>query len=347
MNRRKFLKNSAIITSLIPSLGFAKSTNRNHFIMPPKPFEYFIKEGKIKGGKILIIGGIHGNEPGGYKASDILINTEIKKGIVAILPRSNPESIFTFKRGYNGDMNRKFASISKKDADYYKVNSIKNFISDFKPDVILSLHDGYGYYNKHNNQWGESIVIDEKIYNNIPLFQTASFVSNYLKKEGFNIPIHNTKTSEKNSHHKEQRMSLTYYALTHHNIPAFCIEGSKQSSLKRTTTIHLLAIKKFFELYNIEINPSFEYLISNLDKLLEPKKTKIIAYINNNKKLISKSEIIKVPKNSEIKFEVSNNRGGGVIPKHVNINYHSFFYRYNLDFIVKNDNISEYLFKII
>jgi hypothetical protein len=347
MNRRKFLKNSAIITSLIPSLGFAKSTNRNHFIMPPKPFEYFIKEGKIKGGKILIIGGIHGNEPGGYKASDILINTEIKKGIVAILPRSNPESIFTFKRGYNGDMNRKFASISKKDADYYKVNSIKNFISDFKPDVILSLHDGYGYYNKHNNQWGESIVIDEKIYNNIPLFQTASFVSNYLKKEGFNIPIHNTKTSEKNSHHKEQRMSLTYYALTHHNIPAFCIEGSKQSSLKRTTTIHLLAIKKFFELYNIEINPSFEYLISNLDKLLEPKKTKIIAYINNNKKLISKSEIIKVPKNSEIKFEVSNNRGGGVIAKHVNINYHSFFYRNRLDFIVKNDNISEYSFRII
>ena len=315
--------------------------------MPPKPFKYFIKEGKEKGGKILIIGGIHGNEPGGYKASDILIDTDVKKGTVAILPRSNPESIFTFKRGYNGDMNRKFASISKKDADYYKVNSIKNFINDFKPDVILSLHDGYGYYNKHNNQWGESIVIDEEIYNNIPLFQTASFVSNYLKKEGFNLPIHNTKTGEKNSHHKEQRMSLTYYALTHHNIPSFCIEGSKQSSLKRTTTIHLLAIQKFFKLYNIEIAPSFEYLISNLDNLIKPKKTEIITYINNNKKIITKNEIIKVPKNSEIKFEISNNRAGGLIAKHVNVNYHSFFYRYTLDFIVKNDNISEYSFRII
>jgi hypothetical protein len=315
--------------------------------MPPKPFEYFIKEGKIKGGKILIIGGIHGNEPGGYNASDILIDTEIKKGILAILPRSNPESIFTFKRGYNGDMNRKFASISKNDKDFYKVNSIKNFISDFKPDVILSLHDGYGYYNKHHNQWGESIVIDEKIYNNITLFQTASFVSNYLKKQGFNIPIHNTKTSEKNSHHKEQRMSLTYYALTHHNIPSFCIEGSKQSSLKRKVTIHLLAIKEFFKLYNIEIAPSFEYLISNLDNLLKPKTTKIIAYINNNKKIITKNELIKVPKNSEIKFEVLNNRAGGILPKGVNVNYHSFFYRNKLDFIVKNDNISQYSFRII
>jgi len=347
MNRREFIKNSTILTTLItPSLGFAKSINRHHFIMPPKPFEYFIKKGKKKGGRILIIGGIHGNEPGGYKTSDILVDTEIKKGTLAILPRSNPESIFTFKRGYNGDMNRKFAYLSHKDADFYKVNSIKNFIADFKPDLILSLHDGYGYYAKHHNQWGESIVIDEAIYHNIPLLKQASFVSEYLRNKGYNIPIHNTRTSEKNSHHKEQRMSLTYYALTHHNIPSFCIEGSKQSSLKRTTKIHLLAIKKFFELYNVEISPTFEYLISQIDNLIKPKPTKVIAYINNHKKIITKNELIKVPKNSEIKFEV-NNRSGGVIAKHINVNYHSFFYRDKLDFIVKNDNISEYSFKII
>jgi len=348
MNRRKFIKNSAMIAGLFtPSIAFSKTPNRHHFIMPPKPFEFFIKEGKLKGGKILIIGGIHGNEPGGYKASDILLDTEIKKGSIAILPRSNPESIFTFKRGYNGDMNRKFTNLSKKDRDYYKVNSIKNFIADFKPDVILSLHDGYGYYAKHHNQWGESIVIDEAVYNNLPLLQTASFVSNYLKKQGFNIPIHNTRTAEKDSHHKEQRMSLTYYALTHHNIPAFCIEGSKQSTLQRTTTIHLLAMKKFFQLYNVEISPSFEYLISNIDKLIKPKSTQVIAYINNYKKIITKHEIIKLPKNSEVKFEISNNRAGGLIAKHVNVNYNSFFYRHKLDFIVKNDNISEYSFRII
>jgi len=347
MNRREFIKSSSIVASLLPSLSFAKSSNRHHFIMPPKPFEYYIKEGKKKGGKILIIGGIHGNEPGGYKASDILVDTEIKKGTIAILPRSNPESIFTFKRGYNGDMNRKFANLSKKDEDFYKINSIKNFITDFKPDVILSLHDGYGYYAKHHNQWGECIVIDEAVYNNIPLLKQASFVSEYLKKEGFNIPVHNTRTSEKDSHHKEQRMSLTYYALTHHNIPAFCIEGSKQSTLKRATTIHLLAMKKFFELYNVEISPSFEYLISNVDKVIKPKPTKVIAYINNNKKIITKHEIIKLPKNSEVKFEVSNNRSAGIITKNVSVNYHSFFYRNKIDFIVKNDNISEYSFRII
>jgi len=348
MNRREFLKKSSLLSGLlIPTLSSAKNLDKNHFIMPPKPFEFYIKEGKIKGGKILIIGGIHGNEPGGYKASDMLLDTEIKKGTIAILPRSNPESIFAFERGYNGDMNRKFSDLSKKDKDYYKVNSIKKFISDFKPDVILSLHDGYGYYAKYHTQWGESIIIDEAAYNNIPLLQTASFVSNYLKKQGFNIPIHNTRTSEKNSHHKEQRMSLTYYALTHHNIPSYCIEGSKQSSLTRTINIHLLAMQQFFKLYNVDIEPSFEHLISQINNYIKPKPTEIIAYINNYKKVINHHQTIKIPKNSEVKFEIKNNRAGGLIAPTVNINYHSFSYRGGIRFIVKNDNLSEYSFKII
>jgi len=349
MDRRNFLRNSSFLTlSLLApnSLFGANPKNKYHFIMPPKPFEYYIKEGKQKGGKILIIGGIHGNEEGGYKASDILIDTEIKKGVLAILPRSNPESIFTDVRGYNGDMNRKFANISKKDNDYYKINSIKNFIDDFKPDVILSLHDGYGFYAKHKNQWGECIVIDEFEYNNLQLGKIANFVSDSLKKQGFNIPVNNTKTFQKTTHHKEQRKSLTYYSLQQHNIPAFCIEGSKQTSLKRKVTIHLLAIEKFFEIYNVEIKPSFKYILSNLDKYLLPKKPKVLVTIGNEKKLISHTTTLHIPKGKEIKFDILDNRGGGIIAKGINVNYSSFYYRHNINFHVQNDAKTEFYIKI-
>ena len=270
---------------LTPEILFAKNYNdKYHFIMPHRPFKYFIKRGKKKGGRILIIGGIHGNEEGGFKAGTILVESEITKGEVAILPRSNPESIFTDLRGYNGDMNRKFSNISRRDKDYYKIKSIKNFIDDFKPDVILSLHDGYGFYAKNPRNWGESIIVDEAVYNKIPLYHQACFVSDFLKKYGFNIPVHNTKTAEKRTHHKEQRRSLTYYALQKHNIPAFCIEASKQTTLKRKLYIHLLAIEQFFKLYNVELEPSFSYIISNLDNYLKPKPIKIVVTINGEKK---------------------------------------------------------------
>ena len=348
MERRSFLQKSSLLSMglFVPDLFGKTQKNKYHFIMPPKPFEYFIKEGKEKGGKILIIGGIHGNEDGSYKASDILIDTELKKGSVAILPRSNPESIFTDLRGYNGDMNRKFANLSKKDNDYYKINSIKNFIADYKPDVVLSLHDGYGFYAKYHNQWGECIVIDENEYKNIPLFQIANKVSQNLKKYNFDIPINNTKTFSKNTRHEEQRKSLTYYTLQVHNIPAFCIEASKQTSLQRKTQIHLLALQEFFDIYNVEIQPSFNYLLSNIDNFIKPKKTKILAHIGNEKKLIQNHTILKIPKGKEVKFEVLNDRGGGVIAKGVNVNYKSFFYRGNLKFEVKNDNITQYDFII-
>ncbi len=262
MNRRDFLKNTSVLASglLTPEILFAKNyKNKYHFAMPCKPFKYFIRSGKEKGGRILIIGGIHGNEEGGFKASTILLDSQLKKGEIAILPRSNPESIFTDLRAYNGDMNRKFSNISRRDKDYYKIKSIKNFIADFKPDVILSLHDGYGFYAKNSRNWGESIIIDEAIYNKMPLYQQASFVSDFLKKHGFNIPVHNTKTGEKITHHREQRKSLTYYSLQKHNIPVFCIEASKQATLKRKLYIHLLAIEQFFKLYNVEMQPSFFY----------------------------------------------------------------------------------------
>jgi len=348
MDRRKFLKTSLVGASLLsPNLLFGNDKkHKYHFIMPPKPFEYYIKEGKQKGGKILLIGGIHGNEEGGYKASDILIDTDIKKGVLAILPRSNPESIFTDLRGYNGDMNRKFANLSPKDSDYYKINSIKNFINDFKPDVILSLHDGYGFYAKHHNQWGECIVIDEWQYNNLELGKIASFVSENLKKQGFNIPVNNTKTFQKNSHHKEQRKSLTYYSLQNHNIPAFCIEGSKQTSLKRKVQVHLFALAKFFEIYNVEIEPTFNHILSNIDKYLLPKKTQVLVTIGNEKKLISNTTTLHIPKGKEIKFNINNNRGGGVIAKGINVNYKSFYYRHNINFHVQNDSNTQFFIKI-
>ncbi len=350
MDRRKFLKKTSVIAGMglvCPAFANTKNIkNKYHFIMPPKPFDFFVKEGKKKGGRILIIGGIHGNEEGGFKSSNILVDTEVTKGTLAILPRSNPESIFTDIRGYNGDMNRKFAHLSKKDKDYYKIHSIKQFIQDFKPDVVLSLHDGYGFFRHNPRWWGESIVIDEAIYKNINLYKQALYVSESLKKNNLNIPIHNTRTFEKNSNHKEQRMSLTYYVLKHHNIPSFCIEASKQTKTKRKLQIHLVALREFFRLYNVEISPSFEHILSNIDSYLTPKKTQIIASINNQKTIIKPNAILKVPKGTEIKFYALHNRGAGLLAKGISANYKSFFYSAGLEFLVKNDNLTEYNFII-
>ncbi|WP_457642062.1 M14/M99 family metallopeptidase [Persephonella sp.] len=347
ISRRNFIKGvgaSLILFSISPEEVFAARKNKLHFTLPPKPFQYFIKQGKERGGRVLIIGGIHGNEPGAYKAADILIETDVKRGTLAILPRTNFISILANIRGYNGDMNRKFHRISKKDPDFKYVTFIKEFIRDFKPDVILSLHDGYGFHLLNKKHWGQCIVIDAIQYKDFPLYKTAKFVAdrvnNKIKNKKWKIPIHNTDTFNKNTRYKEQRKSLTYYSLSKCNIPAFCLESSKQlPDLKTKTKTHLLMIKEFLELYNVEVSPSIDYIIYRIEDFIERKRMFSIALdINGRKEIIRSSKTIKIPSGSRVKFlSVDGNRGSFVIPEGVNLNYTRFYYSKNIRFFFKDD----------
>lgn len=85
------------------------------------------KESSQAGSTLLIIGGIHGDEPGGYFAPMLLAkHYKIESGNVWIVPNLNFDSIVQNKRGVYGDMNRKFAKIEPKDKDLEIVNEIKN-----------------------------------------------------------------------------------------------------------------------------------------------------------------------------------------------------------------------------
>ena len=84
-----------------------------------RDFNLYKKEGKIKGNTLLIIGGIHGDEPGGYFAPAFLEKYyNIKKGNVWIIPNINGDSIIANTRGLYSDMNRKFSNIDKNDPDF-------------------------------------------------------------------------------------------------------------------------------------------------------------------------------------------------------------------------------------
>ena len=77
------------------------------------PFNLYELKGDNDGSTLLVIGGIHGDEPGGYFAPSILADSyHILKGNVLVVPNLNPDSILAFKRGIYKDMNRKFAHIA-------------------------------------------------------------------------------------------------------------------------------------------------------------------------------------------------------------------------------------------
>ena len=234
------------------------------------PFDLYKKETNPEQHTLLIIGGIHGDEPGGYFAPAILEKYyKIKSGNLWIVPNLNVDSIMANNRGVNGDMNRKFNVIGKNDNDLLTVNRIKEIILEKRVDLILNLHDGFGFYRDiyedavfNPNSWGQATIIDqEKIDDKFGnLDEIANQVNKSVNNEGLYQNFHafgvkNTQTKQKD---EQMQQSLTYFAVTH-NKPAFAIETSKNiTELTYKVIYQLKSIEEFMRIMNIEFERDFD-----------------------------------------------------------------------------------------
>ncbi len=232
------------------------------------------------GHTLLIIGGIHGDEPGGYFAPSVIVtHYKVKKGNLVIIPNLNADSIVANQRGIYGDMNRKFANVDSKDPDYKIVNDIKNMILDKNVDLILNLHDGRGFFrNSWQNSifnpsaWGQAYIIDQKEINNSKFGNLDAIVQRVIENLNKNLEkehhIFNIKNTETKFKDEEMKHSLTYFAITN-NRPALAIETSKNiEELCQKVLYQLRSIEEFMKIMEIEYERDFELNLNSIKKII-------------------------------------------------------------------------------
>ncbi|MDD2652358.1 MAG: M99 family carboxypeptidase catalytic domain-containing protein [Sulfurimonas sp.] len=249
------------------------------------------KENNDSNTTLLVIGGIHGDEPGGYFAASILAtHYKINSKNLWIVPNLNQDSIIKNNRGIHGDMNRKFAIIENGDKDRKTVEEIKKIITQQNISLVLNLHDGNGFYRKTNkgnifnpNAWGQTCVIDQCDLRDQPFGDLNKIaadikdrINQKLIEEHHTFDVKNTNTKFDD---EAMQLSLTYFAVTN-NKPAFAIESSKNlPSLSQKVFYHLLAIEEFMKIMNISFERTFELNEQNLIAILD---TYGDLSINNN-----------------------------------------------------------------
>ncbi|MDY6905190.1 MAG: M14/M99 family metallopeptidase [Thermodesulfobacteriota bacterium] len=223
--------------------------------------------GRTEGKTLMLIGGIQGNEPGGFLSADLYVDLCLAKGNLIIVPRANFQSIVQNRRQVNKDMNRTFSGGAKEEGYEFKIVSIlKKLIAE--SDCLLNLHDGSGFYSpewesdmRNPMRYGQSIIADcdsymhKKSGRTIELGEMARAVigdiNKHIKNPDHYFHFNNHKTGQVDSLHKEQRGSATYYAVTHCGIPAFGIETNKNLSLAEKVSQHNFAINAFMERLDI------------------------------------------------------------------------------------------------
>ena len=246
---------------LLAAPVWAKREHIVHFQGTPHELHVFKIQGHKHGKTLMLIGGIQGNEPGGFLSADLYADMTLETGNLIVVPRANFYSIMLNKRGPNGDMNRKFDKGGPTDQELKIVEILKNLMAE--SDLMLNLHDGSGFYrpthvseSMNPMRYGQSIIADTdhfrdpKTGQEIRLAEMAQEVCRKINQQIENSTYHfrfnNHRTSDPNTMHREQRGSATYYALTRAGIPAFGVETSKSlPTIELKVRHHNLAINAF------------------------------------------------------------------------------------------------------
>ena len=150
-----FMLKTAVITP-------AAST-RTVKLLPDTKYETaltVIDSGK-SGPTVLVVGGVHGSEPAGYRAADQLKEESIAAGRLLILPRANAIGVKKGQRAPSetGNLNRNFPSAKNGSADGALAKAILAMMKEYRPDWVIDLHEGINYAGlSSSDSVGQSVI---------------------------------------------------------------------------------------------------------------------------------------------------------------------------------------------
>ncbi|MDA7979060.1 MAG: succinylglutamate desuccinylase/aspartoacylase family protein [Pirellulales bacterium] len=149
--------------------AYAESEWRSAILAGGTPFEtpVIYQESGLPGPTVMIVGGVHGNEPAGAAAAQQIADWPITRGTLIVVPRANVPALEINKRlspdvpKEERDLNRNFKLTRQRirtlgpiAADLWKV------VETHKPDWVIDLHEGFDVNARNKKSVGSSIIHD-------------------------------------------------------------------------------------------------------------------------------------------------------------------------------------------
>ena len=120
-------------------------------LLPGTPWEtplHIVSSGAA-GPVLLVLGGVHGNEPGGWGAAEGVARWEPTRGRLLTIPRANVQAMALFARTTEqlGDLNRLYPGKSDSDLPMERMAAeIVAVAKEFRVEIVLDLHESWAFY---------------------------------------------------------------------------------------------------------------------------------------------------------------------------------------------------------
>ncbi len=113
-----------------------------------------------EGPTVMVIGGVHGDEPAGYMAADTIASWAIDRGTLLVLPRANAAAIAGHSRiaPAGSDLNRSFPGNPEGSPTERLAAAIVEIIDEFEPDWVIDLHEAEHFEKKSRGALGQTFI---------------------------------------------------------------------------------------------------------------------------------------------------------------------------------------------
>ncbi len=113
------------------------------------------------GPRVLVLGGVHGNEPGGWLAAEQIANWEPLTGSLVVVPRANRPSTYAFVRTVDGfgDLNRSYPGNPNSPLPMSRMAAeIVQMANYYLPHWLFDLHESWMFYNERGSSGGTAYI---------------------------------------------------------------------------------------------------------------------------------------------------------------------------------------------
>ena len=120
-------------------------------LMPGTPWEtrLLIQHSGVRGPAAMVLGGVHGNEPGGWLAADEVATWVPSSGTLIVLPHANVQAIAGFVRTTDelGDLNRLYPGDPASSLPMERMAAaILDTAREFDATLLLDMHESWAFY---------------------------------------------------------------------------------------------------------------------------------------------------------------------------------------------------------
>lgn len=206
---------------------------------------YFLSSEK-EGPSIMILSGVHGDEPAGIEASKKKIEQFMpERGTVIFIPEANKQACEKKVRphDWSDDLNRHYPGNSELQDINQLAGEIFKILEENDIDFLLDLHESIDYYAKNPLHYGQTIILDD---DNHPFLRN---VSSYLVQQLNRMVL--LPENQFEAIVKPIKGSSTYEALYRQGIPGITFETCRKMNFEKRVSFHETCIQNILAYFNM------------------------------------------------------------------------------------------------